>query len=30
MKYHQRNDNGRFVISLALVTIIAVLIMALG
>jgi len=30
MKYHQRNDNSRFIISLALVTMIAVLIVALG
>lgn len=30
MKYHQKNDDTRFVISLALVTILAILIVAVG
>jgi len=30
MKYHQKNDDSRFVISLALVTILAILIVLVG
>ena len=30
MKYHQRNDDSKFIISLALVTILAALVVAVG